>query len=291
MHGMLSSTEFQTRRHTYPLTKRTNGAKTLPDGSTLLVEDLTSSRLLMRPPTKKHIVALAGKWPDVFWVHEILLSLLRGGGPLAKASPRYAAGAKRHAAMVGYALARYMRNFAPRAPNFRVNPNNNYKKPRELRYLYRGIAANSALLAKLQRGMYDPGFLAFSTNRDRANDAAGAYGTRMKDRSNMKYVTLRISIKDIPKGTPWIWFRSGPYADFYRHVHITSEDLEEVLLPPGTLKITARIGDPQHDDYAVSYRPAPLLVSRYETLLMQTLLKNSPDTWAYGAALKRRKVS
>lgn len=113
--------------------------------------------------------------------------------------------------LVNHGIATYMRERALRTP---ATPPGMENPPK---YLYRMGDFTELDTTGKQR---EKGFIA--TTRD---DIAG----------------IRITVREIPAGTPWIWFfgpeeytRNGkPYGRWYNKPHFESDE-EEVLLPPGT---------------------------------------------------------
>ena len=107
-------------------------------------------------------------------------------------------------------LATYMLFLSLRSPTLP-------RDARNTRCLYRGIRGASS--AKLQSDgvLHDKGFIAFSTKMR----TASAFGS----------LVLKLPVESLPKGTPWIWFEHNGVVSL-------EEGENEVLLPPGMLKLT-----------------------------------------------------
>ena len=124
------------------------------------------------------------------------------------------------------ALARFMREMAPRAPSIPTG----VSRPK---YLYRGMCGEFA--RRLVSGEYAvtlPSYIATSRSGQVAIGFAG-------DGSNgAGCIIARIEVSDVPRGTPWMWFSyRGAGQKGKRNVAPTTKGTElEVLLPPGTLR-------------------------------------------------------
>ena len=139
-----------------------------------------------------------------------------------------------HAAMTNASLARYMRNYAPRAPE--IVPG--IERPT---YLYRGMHGPLAAAVALDRGLKGwRGYLAFSRNYD----ISKKFGKKSPDAAEtdvdrMGHVLFRLKLDDVPRGTPWIWYlTSGTNEAEMRRARNTAKaglPEHEVLFPPGRL--------------------------------------------------------
>jgi hypothetical protein len=127
---------------------------------------------------------------------------------------------------IDHCLARYFRYYALRVPEIPAG----YGK--ELKYLYRGHQGPQKPV-----GVWKwKGYLAFSREPP------------------VYHKFMRLAIKDIPPGTPWIWFRT--YNSTW-HGTLEHSDVPEVLLPPGKL-----IKKPSNSGYIdVRYVPDTLASS------------------------------
>lgn len=138
------------------------------------------------------------------------------------------------AAMTNASLARYMRNYAPRAPE--IVPG--IERPT---YLYRGMHGPLAAAVALDRGLKGwRGYIAFS----RDYDISKKFGKKSPDAAEtdvdrMGHVLFRLKLDDVPRGTPWIWYlTSGTNeAEMRRKRNTAKAGLpeHEVLFPPGRL--------------------------------------------------------
>lgn len=223
-----------------------DGRATL-DGRPVVFRDLTAQRTLSQSPTKGYVTRMAGQWANWPTAHKIVQAGRRGTR-LEHVYPENVKAGKE----VEWALARYMRDFAPRAPEKPLHAKT--RNGREVRYLYRGIAVKPDMLAALQQEgkLTDAGYMAFSTDRQVAVDHAEQSrryieGTpeevkNASGKSSWKYhmaerVVMRLAVDSVPRGTPWAWFRRKRAASFYRTVPIKSTAFGEVVLPPGTLRV------------------------------------------------------
>jgi len=125
-------------------------------------------------------------------------------------------------------LAQTMRNTALRVPTVPRGYEN-------INNLYRGIHGPIAKKL-LENGEFrDKGYIAFS--RDPA--VSNLFGANVDNGG----ITLKIPVRTIPKGTPWIWFRNKNSGNVInktsknRNIHTSNEDEKEVLLPPGTIRL------------------------------------------------------
>lgn len=124
--------------------------------------------------------------------------------------------------------------------------------PREFQhteYIYRAV--HDFIEESLMRDGYfhDKGYVAFS----RSLEVAKKFGTTI----------LRLRVGDVPRGTPWIWFKHHEYGSNVqrRRRHMESSiDEQEVLLPPGVVKLQRRIRlpnlEPQYRVFDATYEPS-----------------------------------
>ena len=108
----------------------------------------------------------------------------------------------------------------------------------DVEYLYRGIHGDMAEAFERTGQHVERGFLAFS------------YRKRVARHFSQGQVLMRLKIDDahIPAGTPWVWFGKEGQPRSY----LPSE--REVLLLPGTLKVSSDDGDSRA--VPVSYTPS-----------------------------------
>jgi hypothetical protein len=126
------------------------------------------------------------------------------------------------AAEAEYALRRYMRLFAPRAP---MQPH-----VHAITHLFRGVC-----LETIGSKMVSNRYLSF-TPKSLVADRFRCDGQNTNNIYDGKDLLIRLNVNDIPPGTPWIWFSS---ANAPRTSSVSSAyDEGEVLLPPGTLTLS-----------------------------------------------------
>lgn len=98
--------------------------------------------------------------------------------------------------------------------------------PREFEdteYLYRSVHGPLKETLLRYNQLKDDGYIAFSRNLE----ISQRFGTAI----------LRLHVRDVPRGTPWIWFDQN-FSTRRRQNRLESDaDEQEVLLPPGTIKI------------------------------------------------------
>jgi hypothetical protein len=125
------------------------------------------------------------------------------------------------------------------------------------RYLYRGIHNPLADTLIKTGELKDAGYMAFSRNPSTASEFAS------KDNQG---IVIRLPIDSIPRGTPWLWFKSGN-TKYNRNVYTSNIDEDEVLLPPGTVRLRTSTlvkvhnGDPTIWDSEIEYIPDPQAAS------------------------------
>jgi len=127
------------------------------------------------------------------------------------------------------------------------------KSPRgmpTIQYLYRGIRRPQVESLLTNGVLVDRGYIATSRSRDIARRFIGHAGKIM-----------RISVNEIPRGVPWIWFDycASPSNILQKRrngvFHTPSGEEKEVLLPPG--KFTKKEQTNSSSDYInVIYTPA-----------------------------------
>jgi ankyrin repeat protein len=169
-------------------------------------------------------------------------------------------------------LSQAFRNGATRVPviprEFTVQYNKSaVRKNARPQYLYRGVHGQQANMYLTHGKMKDSGYIAFSRNDSIAHNFA-TKGERPNSNSNTNTNTntnrksglvLRLKINSIPKGTPWLWFHGNDtkkasshyrYRDVVgnktlrkRNLHASNIDEEEVLLPPGTIRLKHHVPD------------------------------------------------
>jgi hypothetical protein len=100
------------------------------------------------------------------------------------------------------------------------------------RYLYRGIHNPLADTLMKNGVLKDAGYMAFSRNPYTASEFAS---------KDSRGIVMRLSIDSIPRGTPWLWFKGSTNwnwnTPYHRNVYSSNIDEEEVLLPPGTVRL------------------------------------------------------
>lgn len=108
-----------------------------------------------------------------------------------------------------------------------------------VRYLYRGVHGPQADEIEAHGGRAEKGFVAFSWDRDVAHQFARGR------------LLLRLAVRDVPAGTPWIWFgrRNNPES--------LAAHEREVLLPPGRLTGVGAAAEGAVEVLVVRYAPAP----------------------------------
>lgn len=130
----------------------------------------------------------------------------------------------KEARRINRAISQYMRNSELRTPTTPegLNP----------LYLFRGIHSEPATRLLETGKLNDPGFMAFSRN---------PYQAQRFINSRKGGVVVRIDVKALPRGIPWVWF-SGNYLKSRRRMPRSGAPHEqEVLLPPGKLVLGKKI--------------------------------------------------
>lgn len=133
-------------------------------------------------------------------------------------------------------VSQAFRNSGVRAPviprEFTVQPNKNLvqtnKRPK---YLYRGVHGHQAEKYVKDGKFRDRGYIAFSRRQGVASSFAS--GGRPS-------IVMRLNLDSVPRGTPWIWFKTSSIKKGLRNAHVSNIDEGEVLLPPGTLRMRPR---------------------------------------------------
>ena len=201
------------------------------------------SRWFHRVPKKRNLVRRTGPVPQ--WSTEVYRNIqqVRRTPNRIPATTNYTK-ARRNSAW----LERYMTRHALRAPALPL------RAPRTP--LFRGAMLTPAQLARLtSTGEWsDKGFMAFS--RDQGH--ACFFGSRPGRASH--FVLFRLRLEDVARGTPWIWYTAEddnrnnnddrlpdkPVDGWDLHLNPTEQ---EVLLPPGTLRVKRyRMHDQDSDE-------------------------------------------
>lgn len=110
--------------------------------------------------------------------------------------------------------------------------------------LYRGVRLTDAQLKKLlTTGRHtDAGYMAFT----RDSDHASSFGSRKTKWNADNFVFFELSLSDVARGTPWIWYAGKDSAQFFHSASDfqfagwnipTTLAESEVLLPPGTITV------------------------------------------------------
>ena len=132
----------------------------------------------------------------------------------------------REARRINRAISQYMRNSGLRTPITPegLNPT----------YLFRGIHSEPAARLLKTGKLNDPGFMAFSRSKYQA-------GLNRVDSNKGGGVIVRIDVRALPRGIPWVWFsnfneNSVERLESRRGIPRSSAPHEqEVLFPPGKL--------------------------------------------------------
>jgi hypothetical protein len=142
-------------------------------------------------------------------------------------------------AVTNVSIAKYMKNYAPRAPD--IIPG--MHRPT---YIYRGMHGPMATVAIMDRGLSKwKGYLAFSRNES----ISMKFGKKSPDNAvtnvdKMGHVLFRLKLDDVPRGTPWIWYieQNTNNAEMRRKRNTAKSGLpeEEVLMPPGRLEFKSQ---------------------------------------------------
>lgn len=158
---------------------------------------------------------------------------LRRGEPLNR--PRFENGAR----SIDADLQEYMRRYAHRAPG---RPASN----RGVTQLFRGLPGDKKVLQNLMRNGYanEKGYSAFSSKRLEQFDRGAGF--------------LRLRLRDIRPGTPYIWF-ADPSSGALRKATANGRPgtehpgETETLLPPGRFLL---LGRSDHRTLDVAFEPA-----------------------------------
>ena len=207
-----------------------------------------------RIPRKKEVRSTVSEWTD--HNYKLVQQARRNGVPMTGKGRR-----------IDYALARHMQITALRSPEMPPKMRNIATRS-EMPNLYRGFSVSKQEFASMisQQSISDKGFMAFT----RQHRYAISFGAR--DSASKMVVVVRLNVRDVPRGTPWVWFAGVPEThtvkngDLRRAAHPFNvgqnddrlENTEntwnelarntrfdkgnpwenEVLLPPGTLHFT-----------------------------------------------------
>lgn len=133
---------------------------------------------------------------------------------------------------LNYTLRTYMKKFSLRAPA--MPPKIRNPAGGELQWLYRGITMSRSQFEDVKRAgrLVDRGYMAFSRYRDVAEGFADSY-----ENDSRVGILFRLNVRDVPRGTPWIWYTDPKAAAGRRSAYVASAvpEEEEVVLPPGAL--------------------------------------------------------
>lgn len=154
-------------------------------------------------------------------------------------------GQSNKAETVNQALAKHMSNHALRVPQlprhfyWRRNNTSTLGHTNAPRILLRGVHGPIARILRKQGFFKDHGYIATTIDERIAE--------RFRNKNGM---LLIFPIRDLPKGTPWIWFTPKPTKQSNLTPSVIAES--EVLLPPGTIRLLQKYGT--YSWYA-SYEP------------------------------------
>jgi hypothetical protein len=111
--------------------------------------------------------------------------------------------------------------------------------------LYRGVFLPAGVYARLtDEGDYtEKGFAAFTFSREEAVSYART-GRDERGFDGGKMVVFELDVRDIPRGTPWIWF--WPKKSRTNRVVHMGNDVHQVVMPPSTLEVERKAGDPRY---------------------------------------------
>ena len=204
-----------------------------------------------RIPRKKQVRSMVSEWTNPNY--KLVQQARRNGVPMTVKGRR-----------IDYAMARHMQFTALRSPEMPPKMRN-IATGSEMPNLYRGFSVSKREFASMisRQSISDKGFMAFT----RQHRYALSFGAR--DSASKMVVVVRLNVRDVPRGTPWVWFAGVPEThtvkngDLRRASHpfnVKGNDdrLEnrsnelarnkrfdkgqtwenEVLLPPGTLHFT-----------------------------------------------------
>ena len=131
----------------------------------------------------------------------------------------------REARRINRAISQYMRNSGLRTP---ITPEGFHPT-----YLFRGIHSEPAARLLETGKLNDPGFIAFSRSQYQAEGFIN---------SKKGGVVVRIDVRALPRGIPWVWFsnfnENSDDMDLNSRRRIPRSSApheQEVLLPPGKL--------------------------------------------------------
>ena len=134
----------------------------------------------------------------------------------------------REARRINRAISQYMRNSGLRTP---ITPEGLHPT-----YLFRGIHSEPAARLLKTGKLSDPGFMAFSRSQYQADNFTN---------SKKGGFVVRIDVRALPRGIPWVWFSSynstsderleSRRGTIYPIPRSSAPHEQEVLLPPGKL--------------------------------------------------------
>lgn len=133
-------------------------------------------------------------------------------------------------------LRMYLNKVALRAPAMPKGVRN-FETGSRFPNLYRGVAVPDPRQIVGAKEWRDLGFMAFSRNQ--GTSMLYAIYNAAQD-PNSVIVLFRMNVRDVPPGTPWIWFKGQPETQRWRtasFVHTDKTGNNEVMLPPGVLRI------------------------------------------------------
>ena len=131
---------------------------------------------------------------------------------------------------VDSAVARFMRNSACRAPE---------RPPYSSRYVFRGIGGAAGTRLLRDGSLIDKGYIAFSADIEMASLFTFRYvNYSERDPRGSTPIIAKLDLESLPKGLPYIWF--GDKSNGRCMVKSAHSGEEEVLFPPGTLRVVRR---------------------------------------------------
>lgn len=215
--------------------KRQNGNKTLPPVNPEMRKRFLAERntYFDKPPKRRDLIEYAHRWGATGEFTQLQNKKRRGIN--IKDPYTYW---KDHANMreLNAGLRMYLDKVALRAPAMPPKVKN-FETGSKFPTLYRGIALSNPNLIVGKKEWRDAGYLAFSRDKATALDYA-LYNAANDPKSVL--VLFRMNVRDVPPGTPWIWFRGVAESQStlrkeFVNTHLISNN--EVLLPPGVLRI------------------------------------------------------
>ena len=170
-----------------------------------------------RHPKKRELASIVTEWTsDAYFP---IQQHLRGERSLDRLESRILTG-----------LKKYMDEFSLRAPTMPPKVRNSTSGS-EFPRLYRGVNMTEGQFhSMVMRGHdTDRGYMSFSRN------IMEAFAFLGRDRG--VEVVFRLDVRDVARGTPWVWFDSADRPTDRAWLASGQSGESEVLLPPGTLVV------------------------------------------------------